>query len=617
MDPYAASTSATERLAVFRARQQQHSPIKTRSRARKVLAERPTGNARASGTAGKVKEGRKLVKTTSDPGPSALTFPRASPSHFSIPPRDVLAPPLSPYKPGSPNKRPRSPDDENGQASPAKRLHASPGKPTLPSPSPIRSPPRHVQKLSFPTAFALSPPAMALPSDLEDPFSASPSPPTSDGKDRPLLLRTRSIEKDLPLMTAIVAANQPQIRIIDSPTPVLGLAPYPANSPSIPTFSLPAQVSPSPLSWSTIPSQSLLSPSQVSTPTPSFAIQASSVGPSLLAPAAEIVTRSSSSFKPRTSAPAMMQGGHAAFLASLSGEEISPRRGLQRSKSTSSLGDERIDPSLLLLTRPPSPAPPSPQHAAAPTPVVERKLPGFGSPQLSPILLGVPSPSRISTSHLSPTPLRRSPLSPAVQAVAARPSGIPRLAIIAATPARASPYAASPGPSPGPLTLRVPAEPDEDGASPVEKAAPPSTATAGMSSDMANRLAGLQSMMSSMGPSRRRSTGTNAPAVPPKTPLTGGHALRRRVSASAVPSPVPQVKRVPSNGAMRKVVSTNCAAEVMGSEGGAAALAATIAQPLRDVVAFVDVRTAEGDDASEVFVEMLRSLGARVSSTTP
>ncbi|WAQ87021.1 hypothetical protein PtA15_7A750 [Puccinia triticina] len=34
--------------------------------------------------------------------------------------------------------------------------------------------------------------------------------------------------------------------------------------------------------------------------------------------------------------------------------------------------------------------------------------------------------------------------------------------------------------------------------------------------------------------------------------------------------------------------------------------------PLKDVVAFVDVRTAEGDDAGKVFVEMLKGLGAKV-----
>jgi hypothetical protein len=34
--------------------------------------------------------------------------------------------------------------------------------------------------------------------------------------------------------------------------------------------------------------------------------------------------------------------------------------------------------------------------------------------------------------------------------------------------------------------------------------------------------------------------------------------------------------------------------------------------PLKDVVAFVDVRTAEGDDAGKIFVEMLKGLGAKV-----
>jgi 3-deoxy-D-arabino-heptulosonate 7-phosphate (DAHP) synthase class II len=33
---------------------------------------------------------------------------------------------------------------------------------------------------------------------------------------------------------------------------------------------------------------------------------------------------------------------------------------------------------------------------------------------------------------------------------------------------------------------------------------------------------------------------------------------------------------------------------------------------LKDVVAFVDVKTAEGDEAGGVFVDILRGLGARV-----
>jgi hypothetical protein len=37
---------------------------------------------------------------------------------------------------------------------------------------------------------------------------------------------------------------------------------------------------------------------------------------------------------------------------------------------------------------------------------------------------------------------------------------------------------------------------------------------------------------------------------------------------------------------------------------------------LKNVVAFVDVKTAEGDDAGGVFVDILRSLGARVSSAS-
>ena len=34
---------------------------------------------------------------------------------------------------------------------------------------------------------------------------------------------------------------------------------------------------------------------------------------------------------------------------------------------------------------------------------------------------------------------------------------------------------------------------------------------------------------------------------------------------------------------------------------------------LKDVVAFVDVRTLEGDDAGMIFVDMLKSMSAKVS----
>lgn len=48
--------------------------------------------------------------------------------------------------------------------------------------------------------------------------------------------------------------------------------------------------------------------------------------------------------------------------------------------------------------------------------------------------------------------------------------------------------------------------------------------------------------------------------------------------------------------------STNVRADRLGKSSN----------PLKNVVAFVDVRTAEGDDAGKIFVEMLRGLGAKV-----
>jgi hypothetical protein len=154
-----------------------------------------------------------------------------------------------------------------------------------------------------------------------------------------------------------------------------------------------------------------------------------------------------------------------------------------------------------------------------------------------------------------------------------------------------------------------------------------------MSEDMAARLARMQSMMSSMGSSsssRRRSTGNvaSSSAAPPKTPLTGGHALRRRVSASNAPTSPgeqqqsqPAPRRLSNAGTLRRgsllpLAQATSAFEAMTESEAAGAQASTstpaVVLPLLDVVAFVDVRTTDGDDASQVFVDMLRTLGARV-----
>jgi hypothetical protein len=54
--------------------------------------------------------------------------------------------------------------------------------------------------------------------------------------------------------------------------------------------------------------------------------------------------------------------------------------------------------------------------------------------------------------------------------------------------------------------------------------------------------------------------------------------------------------------------------EQVGDRSLAAILStATETKCFKGVVAFVDVRTTDGEDASPIFVEMLKSLGARVS----
>lgn len=69
-------------------------------------------------------------------------------------------------------------------------------------------------------------------------------------------------------------------------------------------------------------------------------------------------------------------------------------------------------------------------------------------------------------------------------------------------------------------------------------------------------------------------------------------------------------------GSLLPLASASSALEAVQGPEAAGAMATNEGSlpPLVDVVAFVDVRTAEGDDAGQVFVDMLRSMGARVRS---
>lgn len=183
-----------------------------------------------------------------------------------------------------------------------------------------------------------------------------------------------------------------------------------------------------------------------------------------------------------------------------------------------------------------------------------------------------------------------------------------------------------------------------------------SFSTDGMSQEQANRLAELSKKVSALANSRRlsgsmlpppasnsfnlksqipvrtapRSLSTSALSTLTSAPLDSARARLRSGSFSRPSLPGPSAKREEqaekarraSAGALRRgsllpLASSSSALSALGQAGcGTSVILSDQTKalaPLKDVVAYVDVRTAEGDDASAVFVEMLKSLGARVS----
>lgn len=150
-----------------------------------------------------------------------------------------------------------------------------------------------------------------------------------------------------------------------------------------------------------------------------------------------------------------------------------------------------------------------------------------------------------------------------------------------------------------------------------------SFSTEGMSEAQIAKLTRIQSMVSRLKPCRRLSTPLPPPAphssALPTSRLRSGNNLDAHVVLEARPRPA-LVRR----GSLLEQASLSSASQVLerqrsppvSPDASRRGILEDITDqfPLADVVAFVDVRTAEGDDASSVFVEMLKSLGARVLS---
>lgn len=154
-----------------------------------------------------------------------------------------------------------------------------------------------------------------------------------------------------------------------------------------------------------------------------------------------------------------------------------------------------------------------------------------------------------------------------------------------------------------------------------------------LSSGQASRLADLQKLMSSMKARRLSSSALPNPSTqPPELGMTRSGTIpsglgfkkprastgniasvanrRTSVSAFVVASAAPYKKRTTLSGmgeGMSLSTTEENQEEVDEGENKKGLC-------LAGVVAFVDVRTQEGDDAGQVFVDILRELGAKVSN---
>lgn len=166
-----------------------------------------------------------------------------------------------------------------------------------------------------------------------------------------------------------------------------------------------------------------------------------------------------------------------------------------------------------------------------------------------------------------------------------------------------------------------------------------SFSTEGMSDDQVAKLNRLQSLAARLKPCRRLST--PVPQAPESTDASGlpfvASRLRSGNNAGAENPNAADPRRRTSNvstvrrGSLLEHASLSSASQALDQhqqqlassspekppasitlDRGAAPLFAPPSLPLAGVVAFVDVRTSEGDDASSVFIDMLKGLGARV-----
>ena len=239
--------------------------------------------------------------------------------------------------------------------------------------------------------------------------------------------------------------------------------------------------------------------------------------------------------------------------------------------------------------------------------------------QLAPLPTTI-DPQLLAHSHLPPLSPELIPVS-GLQSKYAGPatttnwrSGIPRLAQ-------------------APIAPELPVEMDVGDSSTAE------ANTSGMSDDTARRLAKLQSMLSKLamprasvggssspaearasgrGPKveRRRTIGTSAGAYQEEyeVPLSDAPAAKPRASISgptASTSGGQSNIRTPRRSSVGVLSSSSTAMIAAIAEGEVSAKPKS--KVLQGVVAFVDVRTLEGDDAGMIFVDMLKSMGARVS----
>lgn len=143
--------------------------------------------------------------------------------------------------------------------------------------------------------------------------------------------------------------------------------------------------------------------------------------------------------------------------------------------------------------------------------------------------------------------------------------------------------------------------------------------TEGMTPEQIAKLHRLQSMVSRLKPCRRLSTALPQPTDQPQGRLRSGNNAGADSSAAHQARPRQSVN--PRRGSLLEQVSLSSASRILDQQQHSPASPTSPENslhadslPLHDVIAFVDVRTSEGDDASSVFIDMLKSLGARVMS---